>query len=247
MHAFSKKIKWFGAVAVVRGALMATDSRAAEINVYAEGAFTTHETENILDVYIYADIAVERVLSFGIRLMYDPLELQVVSAEKNIIFSESSGTPPYTSNPALWALGDDPIYRNNPAPDYTTQGDAVVIIGGKLDLADPTGGLSGERIFLAKVTFRPADGNTIPPAPALALTYAVGAGDDTYKNFVRYDPDANPGEEGIVIDSADFSGVNFLPINVISSPYDIAERGDANADGVLSVHDFLCIRSKMLM
>ncbi|UCD80384.1 MAG: hypothetical protein JSW26_02835 [Desulfobacterales bacterium] len=243
MKAFSRKIMWFGAVVWLIGALIATDSWAADINVYAEGAFTTDQAENILDVYIYADITVERVLSFGIRLTYDPLELEVVSAEKNIIFPESSGTPPYTSNPALWELGDDPAYRNNPAPDYTNYSDAVVIIGGKLDPADPTGGLNGERVFLAKVTFRPVTGNIIPSAPALGLTYAVGAGVDTYKNFVRYDPGAPAGEEGVVIDSADSSGVNFLPINVASPPYSIAARGDANADGVFNVQDYLRTRS----
>jgi len=91
------------------------------------------------------------VLSYGVTLTYSAAELEFFSAEKNIIFPESGSTPPYTSNPGLWELGDDPVYKDYPPPENMNNGAAgnVVAIGGKLDPADPTAGLTGARVFLA--------------------------------------------------------------------------------------------------
>jgi len=78
-----------------------------------------------------------------------------------------------------------------------------------------------------------SDGNT---NPALALTYAIGDGSDPYKNYVGYDAKLHPGERGVVFDTPDSTGVKFIPINVMSTPLDIAEYGDANADGYINTH-----------
>jgi Dockerin type I domain len=233
-----------GLAAWLTTALFGSNSYAADVAVYAEGAYTSAadagEDEDLLEVYIYADINVPQVLSFGVRLTYNPSELRVRSAEKNVIFPAGSGHPPYTSNPALWELGDDVAYKDRPLPDYTTHSDAVIIIGGKLDELTPTAGVTGERVFLGKVTFEPAVASApIPPAPTLSLTYAVGNGSDTYKNFVRYD---EVDGDGVVIDSADSSGVYFRPINVTAPGLDIARRGDANADGVMNVNDIIQLK-----
>jgi hypothetical protein len=229
--------------------LLPAGALAAEVDVYAEGAFTTDETENILDVFIYANLnfAAGGVLSYGVKLTYPATELEFVSADKNIIFPASGNTPPYTSNPGLWELGDDPSYKNNPAPKNTIDAGTgtVVIIGGKLNPVDPTAGLTGVKVFLAKVTFKSATDNAIPTDPNLSITYAIGNGTDSYKNFVGYDASAPAGAEGVVLDSADSSGVNFLPVNVTATPFDIAEYGDSNADGEINILDVRTLRQNM--
>jgi hypothetical protein len=234
-----------GLTACLATALVGSYSYAADVEVYAEGAYTSAanagEDEDLLEVYIYADINVSQVLSFGVKLAYNPSELRARSAEKNVIFPANSGHPPYTSNPALWELGDDVANKDRPLPDYTTYSDAVIIIGGKLNESTPTAGVTGDRVFLAKVTFEPADESVpIPTAPVLSLTYAVGNGADAYKNFVRYD---EVDGEGVVIDSADSNGVYFRPVNVTAPALDIARRGDANADGFVTSADMFSIRN----
>ncbi|CAB1062749.1 hypothetical protein D1BOALGB6SA_7531 [Olavius sp. associated proteobacterium Delta 1] len=239
-----------GFVVIMVATIVSTGVFAAEVDVYAEGAFTTDQAQNVLDIFIYADLNFTEggVLSYGVTLTYSTAELEFVSADKNIIFPVSGSTPPYTSNPGLWEFGDDPAYKDNPAPENTAESGTgrFVVIGGKLNQADPTAGVTGARVFLAKVTFRSPSGNTIPPNPALALTYAVGDGTDSYRNFVGYNASAQPGEEGVVLDSPDSTGVNFHDINVVTTPFDIAEYGDANADGNVNSVDYATIRDVIM-
>ncbi len=194
------------------------DGWSADVDVYAEGAYT----ESILDVYIYADINIDSILSFGVRLTYDPGELAVLSAEKDV------EPRPYTSNSTKWFLGDEnAAYKNNPAPDYSTAGE-VIIIGGKMDPDNPTAGVeSGARIFLGMASFTPA-GGIMPSHPAITLSYARS--DGSYKNFVRL----NSGG----VEVLDGAGVEIGAIQV--SP-----RGDADGNGSITPRDINRLKSNI--
>jgi hypothetical protein len=226
-----EKVKKIGIFIAMVGvlAMSVTPVLAADVDVYAEGAYE----EDSLDLYIYADINISNVLSYGVKLTYEPSELNVVSVEKVVPDSDPA---PYTTNYNLWYLGDG-ANKCNPDPDTTTYENAVVIIGGKLDPSQPTGGLSNlQRIFLGKVKFQSADGGPITPNPTLSLGYpGQGATDtDPYKafaNFVQY-IGGNP--PGLTLDD---SAVDFRLINVTTPPLDVAERGDANADGSITGAD----------
>ncbi len=200
--------------------LFAGSSGAADVDVYAEGAINGTQ----LTVYVYADVNVDNLLSYGVSLNYDTAELSVIDVQKD------PEPIPYTSNSTKWYLGESTaVYRNNPAPDYSSPGE-VIIIGGKLDPANPTQGVSqGARALLAVVTFGPADAE-IPSSPTLFLSYARGDGTQTYKNFVRLDNNAPQ-----VLDGAD---VYFGTVHV-------AQQGDANGSGDISPRDILFIKANI--
>ncbi len=192
----------------------------ADVDVFAEGAI--NETELI--VYIYADVNVTNLLSYGVTLNYDPSELIVAEVLKD------PDSIPYTDNGTKWYLGDSSaVYRNNPAPDVSVAGE-VVIIGGKIDPADPTQGVEqGTRVFLGMVRFEPADA-LIPPDPTLFLSYAKGDGTSSYKNFVRLDntvPQVLDGD------------------NVYFGSVDVFQLGDADGNGSISPRDVNAVKFNM--
>ncbi|MCP4689614.1 MAG: hypothetical protein GY859_16290 [Desulfobacterales bacterium] len=191
---------------------------SADVDVYAEGAYT----ESILDVYVYADINIDSILSFGVKLTYDPGELAVLSAEKDV------EPRPYTSNGTKWLMGDEnAAYKNNPPPDFSTAGE-VIIIGGKLDPDNPAAGVeSGARIFLGMASFTAANGQ-MPAHPAITLSYARGVG--SYKNFVRLN--------GGAVESLDGAGVEIGAIQ-------ISPRGDADGNGSITPRDINRLKSNM--
>ena len=193
-----------GFATLLCSALIPATSFAADVDVYAEGAYTATD----LVIYIYADINTGAILSFGVKVSY-PSTLTFSSA---------------TKNEAVWFFGDGTT--NHPYMDPADDGSGVVIIGGKLDTAAPTAGVTGSRVPLGTVTFTHGG---ITDFSGVTLTYGRGDGTGTYKNFV--------GTDGTVFDSADASGVVF---NVT-----IAERGDANADGNFDVNDFLRLKGLM--
>ena len=135
---------------------------AADVDVYAEGAYT----ENDLAVYIYADINGPKILSSGVKLTYETSELAVTSAEKN---------------ESVWFLGSE-TYMD---PDTTTPGE-VVLICGKLDEAAPLAGVSGDRVLLGKIRFNRTE-SSMPFSPTLSIGYAHGTGSDDFKSFVDVD------------------------------------------------------------
>jgi hypothetical protein len=93
----------------------------ADVDVYAEGAYT----ETDLVIYLYADITPD-ILSYGVKLTYDTSELTLTGAEKN---------------EAAWFFGDGtPTGNYDYMPPETATLGEVIIIGGKLDTAAPTGG-----------------------------------------------------------------------------------------------------------
>lgn len=121
-------------------------------------------------------------------------------------------------NESDWFLGSE-SYMD---PDMSTAGEVVIILG-KLDTGDATAGVSGDRVLLGKVRFN-RTGSSIPFSPTLDL--ALGKV-DPYANFVdTAEPTAN------VLDD---TGVNFGTII-------IAKRGDANADGNITMADAMFVK-----
>ena len=133
---------------------------APGVSVYATGTYT----DASVDVYLYADTLDCSLISFGVKLGFNPADLTVTTAPKNEnvwYFGEQSSKQPYMN------------------PDTTTAGE-VVFIGGKLDINDPTAGVTGAGILLGHVSFQ-KNNFTVP---AISLTYGR---DGTYKNFVTTD------------------------------------------------------------
>ena len=120
-----------GLAALMCCALIPATSNAANVDVYAEGAYTATD----LVVYIYADINAGPILSFGVKVNY-PATLTYSSAAKN---------------ENVWFFGDGTTNHAYMNPE--DNGSAVVIIGGKLDTAAPTPGVTGTRVLLGTVTF----------------------------------------------------------------------------------------------
>lgn len=199
---------------------LGSTASAADVDVYGEGAINGTE----LKVYIYADVNVDQLISYGISLNYDAEELSVVDVQKD------PETIPYTENTTKWYIGESTaVYRNNPAPDYASPGE-VIVIGGKLDPASPTQGVTrGTRILLAEVTFGPAN-SQIPLNPTLFLSYARGTGDSDYKNFVRLE-----NQSPVVLDGTD---VYFGTVKV-------AQLGDADANGRVTFRDINVVKSNI--
>lgn len=195
----------------------------ADVDVYGEGVITDGGQ---LVLYVYADVNVDQLISYGIRVNYNPSELTVISAEKDL----ASVLHPYTANETKWYIGEDTAdYRNNPNPDTATAGE-VRVIGGKLDPDNPMLGVStGERVFLCQITFGPA-GTDIPTSPTLSFSYGHGEGTSAYKNFVRINGGSSDAE---VLDG---EGVSLGAITV-------AVQGDANGDGSITPGDMITIRN----
>jgi len=203
---------------------------ATATEVYLEGAYDAE----YLDVYIYADFTELQVISYGVRLNFDPTELAFVSASK-ADNSLVGGPTPYTTNATVWELGSGDN-RNNPAPALV--GNAVVFKGAIIDEANPgnSGVTNMERVFLGMVRFGPGTGagGVIPAAPNLNLALAEDNG--TYANFVQYTGSDPPGN---VLDP----DVDFRAVNVTTTPRSITMRGDASADGSLTPADMLAVRN----
>ncbi|MGD9365817.1 MAG: dockerin type I domain-containing protein [Desulfobacteraceae bacterium] len=185
---------------IICSAVIPASTLAAEVNVYAEGAYT--ETDLVL--HIYADITSGAILSFGVKVTYPATELTYSSA---------------TKNEAVWYMGDGTT--NYPYMNPEDDGSNVVIIGGKLDTADPTAGVTGTRVLLGTVTFTHS-GTT--DFSGVTLTYGRGDGSGAYKNFVETDGTVKDGE-------------------VTGFSVEIYERGDANADGNITPADMIAIRN----
>jgi len=155
----SRSLFIIGLLVFVVGALISVNSFAADVDVYAEGAYT----ETDLAVYIYADINNLNILSAGVKLTYNSSELTVTSAEKN---------------ESVWFLGNE-SYMD---PDIST-----VIICGKLDTSDEgvhvLDGVSGNRVLLGKVLFNRTE-NSMPFTPTLSIYYGKRGPEGKYKNFV---------------------------------------------------------------
>ncbi|PID40323.1 MAG: hypothetical protein CR984_03775 [Proteobacteria bacterium] len=174
---------------------------SADVDVYAEGAYTDTD----LVIYLYADINAEPILSFGVKVDY-PAGLTLTGA---------------TKNEAVWYFGDGTT--NEPYMDPEDDGSGVVIIGGKLDTADPVAGVTGTRVLLGTVEFSHSN---VTDFSGVTISYGRGDGTGDYKNFV--------GTDGAVKDGA---GVGFA--------IEIRKNGDATGDGYVTSADMFKIRSDL--
>jgi hypothetical protein len=204
----------------------------ADVDVYAEGAYTDTE----LVVYLYADINVGSILSFGVKVNY-PAGLTYTD---------------FTKNDAVWYFGDGGA--DYPYMDPENDGSSVIFIGGKLDTNTPTAGVTGPRVILGTVTFDCAGfafGHPVnDPAP---ISIELGRGGN-YANFVKTTGD-------IVDDPNIFTGVtiakkgdanldNRITTQDMSTiRYNMTIPGsiphlwvDCNLDGRITTQDMSCVR-----
>jgi hypothetical protein len=131
-------------------------STASDVLVY----HITTSTGSDVTVDIRCDIKNVRLLTFGVKVGYDPAVLEVQTA---------------TKNEAVWFLGELHPYTD---PNLDLAGE-ILIWGARFDPVDPFGGVDGQAVQLGEITFqRVASGD-----PALTLDFAQGEGGD-YQNFV---------------------------------------------------------------
>ena len=121
------------AAAVAAGAFT-LQSASAVVNIYGE---TAAASSNIITVNIYADLATNTLVSFGVRLLYNPNNLRVIAAAKD---------------PAVWYLSDGRTLYPYTDPDTSTPGE-VLILGAKFDGLNPRQGVTGQHVRLGNVTF----------------------------------------------------------------------------------------------
>lgn len=233
-RSFVKKI-FLGLVFVLFVLGSAVPSQADDVDVYAEGAYTTGATGD-LTVYLYADINVGNLVSFGVKLNYATAKLESPSAEKNEI---------------VWYVGDGTEAGNHAYmdPDISTAGQ-IIFIGGMLDELDTTVRVTGTRVLLGKVTFSRTDATKTEdpkedpggPEGYFGITLTLGRPDPdppttTFDNFVDVSAD------GTVVTVKDDSGVSFNHPGFDGQQIKIAERGDANASGTISSRDLNSLRA----
>jgi len=241
-----KKKTLCGIAAILSTAVIAASSitaLAADVNVYAEGAYT----DTNLVVYIYADInTADPLVSAGVQLPYDNTKLTLTSAVKN----------------------DDDWYFGTPADKKTYQdpqntGSSVVFLCGKIDATTPTAGVTGPRKLIGTATFTRTDSTDPGTTPetyfgSTPLDLGVIRTDgEVFANFVttgeavldntasldlssiiiRERGDANA--DGLITNS-DYFAAKTLITNGIYKVY-----ADCNADGLITNSDYFCIKSLM--
>ncbi|MBU1737108.1 MAG: thrombospondin type 3 repeat-containing protein [Proteobacteria bacterium] len=171
------------------------------VNVYGSG---TYSDSNAI-VNIYATTLDCNLMSFGVTLNFDPADVS------------SSGV---SRNNAVWYLGDgvtNSVYMS-PAVDVS----GVKMIGGRLDIANPTDGYGGPDILLGQMIFTRVSANV----PAFTLTYAEGGTYVNYRTAAHEDLDTMPG--GVV-----FGAVNLVPDadgDGVPDSSDVCPGFDDNAD-----------------
>jgi hypothetical protein len=131
---------------------------AGTVTIYGEAS----STGPTITVNIYADMPSDGLVSFGVSLSYPAANVAVLSAAKNS---------------AVWYLAAGGNQYSYSEPDTTTPG-KVVILGVKLDGANPLQGVSGTHVLLGTVTFS----RLTQATPA----FTVGLGRPTlFSNFVN--------------------------------------------------------------
>jgi hypothetical protein len=228
-----------GAVSTVVAA-SSCPALAADVDVYAEGAYT----DTNLVVYIYADMNADPLVSAGVQLTYDNTKLTLASAVKN-------QTDWYFGTPGAPYAYQDPL----------DTGSAVIFLDGKLDTGTPTAGVSGLRRLIGTATFTRTESGAPGSTPEAYFGATLGLGivrtpPDVFANFVtttntvldsaadgvsfavmiRERGDANA--DGNVT-GADSTAIKFYIVNGV----DILHPWmDCNADGVITGSDRTCIK-----
>lgn len=217
------------------GLLLIASGRGLAADVDVEGIYTTNGSTVVAE--IFANISeTTPILSYGVKLNYDAAQMTVVSAEKN---------------EAVWFFGDGTPAGNKPYmnPDTSTAGQ-VIIIGGTLNTADPTGGVSGRRLLLGRVTFNRASTSY---KPVLTIANAKAA---PYSNFVRTNGTVLDGTAGMALTTnvyelgdANASGaitppdINAVKALIGSTTYHV--YADCNCDGKITPPDINCVKGKI--
>jgi hypothetical protein len=209
---------FFGLILLVVSTFVPAVS-SAQVAVFGECAYTN--TDLVCNIYVNTDS--NALVSGGVALSYDSGKLTNPVAERNEndwYFGEASGTK-----------------YSYMAPEIDTANHKVVCIVGKLRQSAPTEGVNSARSLMVKVTFtRNETGNPGHGAAAasyfnLGLSLAKSA---PFENFVTTSGDKL--DAGIV-----YQHPNFDP----PLPIQVAERGDANADGNFNTGDYIAIRNKI--
>jgi hypothetical protein len=217
-------------------AFLSGSLQAADVDVTAEGIFTSQEFE----VCVFADINDKPLISFGVLVSYDDAILSVNDATK----AEN-----------VWYFGDGTTNYPYMDPETGKPGD-VVIIGGKLDEGDPTEGVDGLGVPLGRVKFDRSE-SSIPLATTITLDYGRGLGD--YKNFVATDGEVKDGPQPTGVSFAtvpiyrkgDVSKDGNLTNDDIFAVKDEINAGrysclaDCNGDGNLTNDDIFCVKDEI--
>lgn len=214
---------------------------AADVDVYAEGAYTATD----LVVNIYADIKTEDPLvSAGVRLTYDNSKLTLTSVEKN----ETD-----------WYFGTTTQKYSYQEPQDT--GSAVIFLCGKLDEGKPTAGVKGSRILIGTATFTRNETSLPVAAPESYFGAALGLGitrpaPAKFANFVTtgkavLDDTASLDMTRVIIRErgdadADHHITNsdyFAIKPLINKTYVV--YADCDADGYITNSDYFCVKGKI--
>lgn len=214
----------------------------ADVNIFAEGAYTTDE----LVVYIYADTTVNmptELRSAGVKLTYDMDELTLTSCEKN---------------DTDWFLGSESYME----PDTSTAGEAIIILG-KLDTDNTSTGVSGDRVLLGKASFTHSGLTSF----TLGLNYGKrgdetppGSGIYSFKNFVDTKTPANALDDTasmlfgtiIVAERGDANADGSINISDVTEIRRMVFNeipktcyADCDENSEVNISDVTCIRNKV--
>jgi len=142
---------------------------AAEVEVYAEGAYTATD----LVVKIYTNIDTDYPLtSAGVELTYDNSKLTFISAEQNT---------------AEWYFGTTIL--KHPHQEPQDSGAGVIFLCGKIDSSNPVFGATGTRKLIGKATFLRNETSLPVDSPETYFNMDLGLGivrtaPDKFTNFV---------------------------------------------------------------
>jgi len=219
-----KKKTTFGIAAILSAVIIGSGgtAMAADVDVYAEGAYT----ETNLVIYLYVDINADPLVSAGVKLAYDKSRFYPVDPATD----PAGSAPTAIKNEADWYFGTpDGAKYPYQDPQINTDVGEVVFINGKIDENAPTAGVTGARKLLGKVTFARSENSTPDKDAATGnasgyFGVSLGLGvvrpaPDVYANFVST-------SEAVL----DLTGVAFPGVKIY-------ERGDANGDGVINGAD----------
>jgi hypothetical protein len=226
--------------------LLPTAALAADVDVFAEGAYsynkTSPATTGKLVVYIYANIntGADHLCSYGVNLAYNSSKL---------------GSPVAEKNAAVWYMGASSPGNTYMDPDISTAGH-VIIVGGKLDTAAPTAGVTGQRVLLGKVSFTRLDNAAVGSDPATYFGIGLALGKTgSYDNFVTVGgvkKDTATAFSWIVREAGDVVGTAGTinagdaqrVMQIYNGTYPFTVFADCNLNGSVNAGDAQCIMQK---
>lgn len=225
------------AIAVLVLLLLPAAAMAADVDVFAEGAYTA----TTLDVYMYANINADNLCSYGVKLSYDATKLNVPTA---------------TKNEDVWYFGTTAAKQTYMSPDTSTAGQ-VIFIGGKLDTGSPTAGVTGARVLLGKATFTRIE-NSVGLGTTAQDYFGIAAAlgkSSPYDNFVTTAGVVKDGAiafgANIVRERGDANGSGSITVRDIATVKELVGAAnfpvyaDCNASESITVRDIACIKEKL--